>query len=114
MILSDPSHKEWSELDYHMIKAYHLKQGFMDGNYPVWVDRSDRVVFEMESYISKSAAASERKEEQEAKKNNKQFGKRWYPVPRTIDGGPLPTYREWVEEQDAKRGKERRPGPRRS
>jgi hypothetical protein len=99
-------------MDYHLIKAYHLKQGFMQGAYPVWIDRSERVTFEVKSYVSKSAAAMERKEEQQANSKNKDYGKRFYAVPVTKDGGPMPTYREWMEEEAAKKGNER-PGPRR-
>ena len=99
-------------MDYHLIKAYHMKQGFMDGNYPVWIDRSDRVVFEMQSYTSKSAAASERKQEQIEKSGKNQYGVRWYPVPKVMDGGKMPTYLEWAEEQRNKSGRERERGPR--
>lgn len=111
VILSDPTHKEWDETDYHLVKAYHMKQGFMDGNYPIWIDRSDRVTFEMKSYVSKSSAASERKEEQVSKATNKHYGQRWYPVPVTMDGGPMPTYREWMEEESEKKGRARPEGP---
>jgi hypothetical protein len=113
MILSDPDHTEWDRMDYHMVKAYHMKQGFMSGNFPVWIDRSDRVIFEMKSFISKSTAASERKQLQESKGGKSPTpGQQWYPVPVTIDGGPLPTYAEWAEEQAEKEGRERpRRGP---
>jgi hypothetical protein len=83
----------------------------MRGSVPIYWDESDRVAFDVGTGISKSRAALDRKEEQDSKKDTKTHGKYYYPIPRTIDGGPLPTREEWVKEKLAKKGVERG-GPR--
>lgn len=98
VILNDPDHKEWTALDYKLAKAYELRQSF--GDIPPWIDRSERVAFDVKTFVSKSAAAVERRQESDSnKKGAKNFGKRYYAVPRTVDEGPLPTMQEYLEEQ---------------
>lgn len=101
MILSDPSATEWQEIDYKLIKAHYLKIGFMAGSYPVWIDQSPRVMFEAKSFISKSEAAVEQAQSNSSSSNIK--GQRWYAIPRVMDGGSMPTMREYLEEQQRKR-----------
>lgn len=112
MILSDPTHAEYDEFDYKLVKAHFLKKNFMAGDYPVWIDRSDRVSFEVKSFISNSGAAVERKMEQDEKANGNKnkYGKRYYAVPVLKYGEDMPTMREYLEQEAAKRGHER-PGP---
>lgn len=105
VILDDPT-REWTALDTKLIKAYWIKQEY--GAVPPWIDQSDRVSFEVRSFISKSAAAMERKQEAEEKAASKRggkrtFGKKYYTVPQTIDDGPMPTIQEWLEEKERKR-----------
>lgn len=107
MILEDPSHKEWTAMDYRLAKAYELRLTY--GDIPPWIDRSDRVSFEARSFISRSAAAVERKQHADEEKTQKRnakpvFGKRYYAVPVIPDGGPMPTMQEWVEETRRKEG----------
>lgn len=109
MILSNPKITEWTEVDYRLVKAYYLKQNMMSGSFPVWIDRSDRVSFEVKTFISRSEAALERRQEQENAKSNSGHGIRYYAVPQTMDGGPMPTMQEYLEAEAAKKG-ERRPG----
>lgn len=100
MILGDPSKVKWTSLDYKLAKAYELRQTY--GQYPPWIDRSDRVAFDVKTFTSKSSAAVERKQHSDdnRKGNSKpQFGRRYYAVPRTTDGGPMPTMLEFYEEQ---------------
>jgi hypothetical protein len=98
VILNDPSHTEWTSLDYKLAKAYELRQSY--GDIPPWIDRSERVAFDVKTFVSKSAAAVERKQDSDSKKKNlKAFGRRYYATPRTIDEGPLPTMQEYLEEQ---------------
>jgi len=102
VIMNDPTHKEWTVLDLKLAKAYELRQSY--GDIPPWIDRSDRVHFDTKSFISGSGAAIERAQAAEQKKaqtgrGNPTFGKRWYAVPVTKDGGPMPTMREWLEDQ---------------
>ena len=99
VILNDPSITEWTALDYRLAKAYELRQTY--GVYPPWIDRSERVAFDVKTFIYKSAAAVERK--QQTEQNRKGYkpvpGKRYYAVPRTIDDGPMPTMEEYYEER---------------
>lgn len=98
------------------MKAYHIREGFLVGNVPIYWDQSDRVTFDVKTGISKSKAATERWERQQEKKNASGNGVKptpglfAYPVPRTVDGGPLPTLEEWAEEKARKAGNpDRRP-----
>jgi hypothetical protein len=106
VILSDPSHKEWTVWDYRLIKAYHLKQGFMSGNFPVWLDRDENVWFEAKNFVSRSEAVIEAAQEKEStSKNGGTKGKRFYAVIKgTRNGGPLPTLRDFLEKQAVARG----------
>lgn len=101
VILDEPG-REWTWMDTRLIKAYWIKQEY--GAFPPWIDQNDRISFEVKSFVSKSAAAMERKEEQEAKsKNRKVYGKKFYTVPKTIDDGPMPTIEEWLADRERKR-----------
>lgn len=112
VILSDPTHTDYTKWDYKLLKAYYLKQEFMSGNFPVWIDRSPRVEFEVKSFKSKSAAALERKQAAEAKKEgNTDYGRQFYAVPITIDGGPMPTLRDYLEEEAKNKGNKQPSGP---
>lgn len=104
IILRDPGHTEYDEWDLKLIAAYHIHEDFMVGTVPVYWDQSDRVAFDVKTGHSKSRAALDRKQELDSKKNVKP-GTYYYVVPRTIDGGPLPTREEWAAEQAAKRGR---------
>ena len=102
VLLNDPDHKEWTELDFKLAKAYELRKTY--GDIPPWIDRSERVSFDAKSFISKSAAAVERAQHRDQVNSSKQgnspkFGKRYYAVPRTVDEGPMPTMQEWLEDQ---------------
>lgn len=106
MIFNDPTHTEYDRWDYKLVKAYHFLQDYTNGSFPIWWDESDRVTFDVKTKISKSKAALTRAEENAAKRqgsNGKATpGKYFYAVPRTMDGGPMPTFHEWQEEQMAK------------
>jgi hypothetical protein len=54
--------------------------------------------------VSKSRAAIERAQEAEGKKKNKAHGRYFIAEPRVMDGGEMPTRKEWLEEQEQKRG----------
>lgn len=69
---------------------------------PLYIDRSDRVRFEVGSYTSRSKAALDREEERQAASKSKNYGKVLYPIPVTLDGGPLPTLDDFLEEQRIK------------
>ena len=98
VLLNDPSRKEWTAFDYKLIKAYHLRQTY--GDVPPWIDRSERVSWNVKTFTSRSGAAIEKKQEADGnKKNTKFYGRRYYAVPEVVDGGPMPTMAEYYEEQ---------------
>jgi hypothetical protein len=109
IILRDPDRKEYGSWDLRLAAAFHIYEDLMRGNIPVYWDESDRVAFDVKTGVSKSKAAIQRKEEQVKKPVPGQY---FYAVPRTIDGGPLPTYEEWIAERKAKQGVDRGPGAR--
>lgn len=103
-IMDDPDHRELTLLDIRLLKALEIYENMLNNDgIPIYWDRSDRVVFEVETQTSKSRAAIEKKEEKAAEGNSKNYGKSFYAVPKTIDGGPLPTLEEFLEEQAKKR-----------
>lgn len=103
-IMDDPERQEWTSWDIRLMTAMEIYTSMVNGEgVPVYWDRSDRVVFEVESFTSKSRAAIEREEEKALASKAKNFGKSFYVVPKTRDGGPLPTLAEFQEEQQLKR-----------
>jgi hypothetical protein len=109
VILNDPSHTEYSAIDLKLLKAIALKDQFMAGGaYPIWIDRSDRVIFHAKSFTSGSQAAIQRAQYNDEKRQSDgkgapAFGKNWYAVAESRDGGPLPTMVEWLEEEAERR-----------
>lgn len=85
----------------------------MSGDFPVWLDQSERVSFEARALVSKSQAAIERAQDDEQKALQKNanakphYGKRWYAVPVLLEGDEWPTMREYVEEQERLRANRR-------
>lgn len=77
----------------------------MNGNFPVWIDRSDDVVFEAKSFISKSEAVIERAQQQSSDNGKKpEPGRKWYAEIKTISGGkPMPTMRDFIEKESERR-----------
>lgn len=107
-ILEDPKHVEWNIWDIKIANAYQMMLDFEVEGWPIWVDQSERVVFEVKTRKSRSAAALEKAQFLEQKKAEKaknyvpKFGQRLYAVPKTVDGGPMPTKKDWVLEQSEK------------
>lgn len=108
IILRDPGHKEYGRWDLILASAYHVYSDMMRGSVPIYWDESDRVAFEVKAGKSKSRAAIERREEQDQKTKKDTKGVYYYAVPRTIDGGALPTLAEWQEERAGKMGVDKR------
>lgn len=106
ILLGDPAIKEYNSWDLKIVTAYRIHEDFMRGSVPVYWDESDRVAFDVKVGISKSRRALDRREEADNKKEGLDTKGRYYYVePRTIDGGPMPTYEEWLEERARKQGK---------
>lgn len=85
------------------MKALVLYDAYMSGTgVPMYIDRSDRVRFDVGSYTSRSKAALDAAEEKAKKGKQKNFGKVFFPIPLTTDGGPLPTLEEFLAEQKLK------------
>lgn len=103
MILDDPS-REWSFWDYRLVKALIIRKDMISGTgVPIYWDQSERVRFEVNSFVSKSKRALDAAEESARKGKAKNHGKIFYPVPIAVDGGMLPTLEEFLEEQALKR-----------
>ena len=100
--------KKWNRWDDKLLLAHYLLTDFEVEGWPIWVDTSERVEFQVKKRNSRSGAAIERVQWQAEKtRANKKgdtpppFGERLYAVPKTIDGKPLPRKRDWLEEQTA-------------
>lgn len=115
VIFSNPKHTDWTMWDYRLIKAHYILQDWYRDGVPLWWDESDRVTFDAKARISKSRAAIERAQEADGKKKSKSYGKYYVVEPRVMDGGDMPTRKEWLDEQEAKSGastvKRRNDGP---
>ena len=102
MINRDPDAK-WTKWDFKLVTGLELYDNLATGSgFPVYIDQSDRVRFELNSYVSKSKAVLDRAEENASKGTAKNHGKVFYVTPETIDGGPLPTLEEYLEEKARK------------
>jgi len=102
-MFSDPSHKEWTVWDYRLFKAHFILQDWYRDGIPIWWDESERVTFDAKPRISKSRAAVERAQDASNKNNKKSVPGRYFVAePKVIDGGELPTRKEWMEEQEKK------------
>jgi len=104
VIFNDPSHKEWTVWDYKLLKAHFLIQDWYRDGIPIWVDESERVTFDAKPKVSKSRAALDRAQEAQSKKKRNTPGLYFIPVPKVMDGGPMPTREEWLDEQARKQG----------
>lgn len=75
----------------------------LDTGVPIYWDRSDRVRFEVKSYVSKSRAVLDRARDKAAEGTAKNYGKVFYAEPHVVGEGMLPTLQEFLAEQEAKR-----------
>lgn len=98
-ILEDPTHTEWGKWDMRLAKAFELHEDLLVGGVPLYLDRSERVEFDLKSYTSKSRAVLDRAEDKARSGKKKNYGKVFYVVPRTTDGGPLPTLDEFLAQK---------------
>lgn len=90
--------------DSRLVMGLRIMEDMQSGTgVPLYIDRSDRVRFETGSFVSRSKAALDRAEEKAREGKSKNYGKIFYPIPVTVDGGPLPTLEEFLEEQALKR-----------
>lgn len=102
VIFDDPDRK-WTFWDTRLIKAMELHAELTAGGIPVYWDKSERVRFEVKSTVSKYKAALDRAEEKAREGEAKNYGKSFYAVPITIDGGPLPSLEEYLEQERQKK-----------
>ena len=108
-LLLGQKRKRWNRWDDKLLLAHYLLSDFEVEGWPVWVDTSTRVEFEVKTRVSRSGAAIERKQwlAEKARANKKgdappPFGERLFAVPKTSDGKPLPRKKEWLLEQASK------------
>ena len=92
----------WLDWDYALATALQTVEDYTDAETGqlVWVEQSSRVTFDAQRYTKKSIAAIDRKTS--GKNYKAQPGERWRAKPVVMDGGDLPTMREWIEEQSDK------------
>ena len=106
VIFNDPSHTEYDYWDLKLLKAYYFAQDFIREGIPVWWDESDDVMFEVDKRVSRSRAAITRAEKQETGKGKEAPHGRYYvPKPKTRGGVPMPTFEDWIKEQERKKGR---------
>lgn len=105
VIFNDPTHTEYDYWDLKLLKAYYFTKDFFRDGVPVWWDESDDVLFEAERRTSRSRAATQKAEEMENKGDKKAPPGRYYiPVPKTRGGAPLPTFKDWLDQEERKKG----------
>lgn len=89
-----------------LLKAFHFSEDFVREGVPVWWDEHDDVRFEVERRVSRSRAATEAAETSENAGDKKSPPGRYYvPVPKGVGGRPLPTFADWVAQQEKKKGR---------
>ena len=107
VIFTDPNHTEYDHWDLVLLKAYHFAQDFIRGGIPVWWDESDEVFFEVERRTSRSQAAIDRAERADSSGDKTPAPGQYYvPVPKTRGGQPLPSFSDWMEQENRKRRKD--------
>lgn len=95
-----PHYTEW---DFLLVSAAKLVEDYTDSETGQLMayEYSDRVDWDLEKRIKKSKAAIENRT---SGKNYKAApGESWIARPRAIDGEALPTIREWIESEAAKK-----------
>lgn len=106
VIFNDPTHTAYDFWDLRLLKAYYFAQDFIRDGVPVWWDESDEVSFEVEKRISRSRAATQRSEKSETGKDKTPPDGRYYvPVPKAKGGKPMPSFADWLAEQERKKGR---------
>lgn len=100
VIFEDPDRAEWTVWDTRLVTALNIYDSMTnDLGVPYHWDKSDRVVFDTEVITSRSRAAYQKREKKLAESKSDNFGKSIIVVPRSVDGGPMPTLQEYSEER---------------
>jgi hypothetical protein len=95
LLKSDPEQKR-STWDMRLISAMFIIESYdMDG-YPVWIQESRNVVFQVQRKIIPSLAAMDLAEKAASKKTEQIPGERMFAVPRTRDGKRMPRREDWL------------------
>lgn len=106
VIFNDPTHTSYDFWDLRLLKAYYLSVDFSRNGVPVWWDESDDVMFEAEKRVSRSRAATDKAERAENSGDKSAPPGRYYlPVPKTRGGAPFPTFKDYIAQEERKRGK---------
>lgn len=93
MFFDDVSNPSWTKWDFRFLKAYRLYEMYDRDGIPVWLDESDRVMWEVLVKTSRRRQAVERAQ---GKKKLKE-GSYIVAKPKVMDGGGMPTKAEWLE-----------------
>lgn len=116
MIFYDQPGDAWTPYDFKLLEAYQILQDEtcpVCGN-PIWICRTENpdVIFKMDKTTCFADKAEQRwkKDKQTAFKPRKNGptswepdpGDQWFPVVKTVSGGPLPTRNDWYKELSEK------------
>lgn len=101
-ILEDPTWVTFTKWDIKIATGYEIAKSAEMNGWPLHIDQSPRVWFEVKERKSKSQAALDEWQAKERKRLEKKGAKPKYgvipvAVPVTIDGGPLPTRQDWLD-----------------
>lgn len=96
LILDEPDRKR-SKWDGILIKALYLQEAYELEGYPIWVEESKAVRFELRHRDVRSLSVVEAAQASESKKDNPTRGRRFYAVPKLLPGHKWPTRKEWLD-----------------
>lgn len=94
----------WGMWDIRMLKAYHMLQDMMQGDWPVWIAQSDRISWETQKKVDRPKASLDKAMEEK----NPPKGRVYHVIPKVNDGGEWPTLEEWIADKaDKNKGSNR-------
>ncbi|AXC36277.1 tail assembly chaperone [Microbacterium phage Fork] len=100
LILDEPDRKR-SKWDGILIKALYLQEAYEVEGYPIWVEDSPSVRFELRHRDIRSLSVVEAAQAAESKKDNPTRGRKFYSVPKLLPGHKWPTRKAWLESRSS-------------
>lgn len=96
LLLDDPGRKR-SKWDGILIKALYLQEAYELEGYPIWIEESDAIRWEVGHRDVRSLSVVEKAQKDESGKKNPTPGRRFYAVPKLLPGRKWPTRQEWLD-----------------
>lgn len=96
LILDEPDRKR-CKWDGILIKALYLQEAYELEGYPIWVEESKDIQFELRHRDVRSLSVVEAAQAAESKKENPTKGRRFYAVPKLLPGRKWPTRKAWLD-----------------